>query len=114
MSKVSIRSIINATSQFYDIPVDQLLSRTRVRRISRVRQVAHYIAIKDFKYSYTKVGNYFGFDHTTVVHSVRAINKRGLPKEHRDWIRVNAEHRDSYSKQLIRESVERMHSDGAA
>lgn len=114
MSKVQLKHLVAATAEFYNVPVPELMSKSRRRPVTHTRQVISHVAVRCFGYSLTQVGRYLDCDHTSVLHGVRAVEKREVPEVHISWITANAEHRDNYSKQLMRQSVERMHNNGAA
>jgi chromosomal replication initiator protein len=70
-----VRKIQQATAAFYDIPVDQLRGRSRLRRFAEARQVAMYLAKNRTAHSYPALGSIFGRDHTTVLHAVVKVEK---------------------------------------
>lgn len=77
MNQVSVRDIIAATSSHYRISVKEFLSKTRRREIAWPRQVAMYLTQKITERSTPEIGGYFrGVDHTTVLYSIKSVNKR--------------------------------------
>ena len=74
--KVTPRKIIEAVAQEYDIPADSLRSKTRISRVVRARQIAMFLCREMTDLSLVMVGKQFGGrDHSTVLHSVRKIEK---------------------------------------
>jgi chromosomal replication initiator protein len=79
----SVRNQIIAEVLPPGISCAEVLSQTRNRRIARVRQaaMARLRAITDAdgqpRYSFPAIGRAFDRDHTTVIHALRAVEKRG-------------------------------------
>ncbi|PIE21329.1 MAG: chromosomal replication initiator protein DnaA [Arachnia propionica] len=72
---VDADAIMKATSNYFDISVEDLTSSSRVARIANARQIAMYLCRELTDLSLPKIGARFGGrDHTTVLHSVRKIN----------------------------------------
>ncbi len=74
--KVSIAQIQLAVATFYDLSVEQLLSRRRTRNIVRPRQIAMYLSKHMTTCSLPMIGGRFeGRDHATVIHADKQITK---------------------------------------
>lgn len=58
------------------ITTDQLMGRSSARLIAHARQDAMRRIREALGYSYPRIGRFFGRDHTTVVHGVRASAAR--------------------------------------
>lgn len=56
-------------------------------KYARIRQVAMYAARAILQASYPEIGKSFGKDHTTVIHSVREVQKL-VDREHQETIRI--------------------------
>jgi chromosomal replication initiation ATPase DnaA len=61
--------------------------RTRLRRVTEVRQVTFYLLKRKTRMSYQKIGNLFGLTHATVLHGVKLIkvlseNDRNFKKKY--------------------------------
>ncbi len=66
----SVKDVIRAVSEFYNIDEASLFEKTRKKEIVKPRQIAMYILREDFNVSYPTIGEKFGGrDHTTVIHS---------------------------------------------
>lgn len=67
---VSPEQIIIAVCDYFKITEERLKERLRKRELVLARQIAMYMMCKFcYKISLKSIGNHFGFDHTTVVHS---------------------------------------------
>lgn len=60
----------------YGVTVQQLKGEGQGRWISHPRQEAMWRMRKETPNSTTKIGQFFGRDHTTVIHAVKAHERR--------------------------------------
>ncbi len=75
--RVDADSIMNATSKYFSISLEELTGASRVATIASARQIAMYLCRELTEMSLPKIGAKFGGrDHTTVLHSVRKINEK--------------------------------------
>lgn len=75
--RVDADSIMNATSQYFNISLEELTGASRVATLASARQIAMYLCRELTEMSLPKIGAKFGGrDHTTVLHSVRKINEK--------------------------------------
>ena len=65
--------ILQTVSNFYSMPVDQILANKRSKDTVRPRQMAMYLVRKLTNYSLPEIGKVFGRDHTTVMHACNKI-----------------------------------------
>jgi chromosomal replication initiator protein len=73
---VSLKKVLKAAANFYDISEKDILSQNRKRDIARPRQVVMYLLREDLKYSYPLIGTKIGGrDHTTVIHACSKISQ---------------------------------------
>ena len=73
----SIQVIIDSVTRYYDVKLTDLLSKRRHKSITVPRQVCMWLARRHTRFSLEEIGGYFGGrDHTTVMHAIRAINRR--------------------------------------
>jgi hypothetical protein len=73
---VSIRKIIKACAQHYDVTELQIISQRREKEFVQARHVAMYLAKEMTPCSFPEIGRRFGNrDHTTVLHGVRKITR---------------------------------------
>jgi len=60
--------------EYFDVPYDKLLQKTRKREIVQARQITMYLAKAFTKNSLKTIGEHFGGrDHTTVIHSCQTV-----------------------------------------
>ena len=73
--RLRIDEIQLAVASQYGITRSELLSSNRTAKISRIRQVAMYLAVVLTKRSFAKIGRHFGGrDHTTVMYAESRIS----------------------------------------
>ncbi len=76
-SQVTLQHIISAVTAHYDVKLSELQSKSRQKSIAEPRQVCMYLARKRTRFSLQETGGYFGGrDHTTVMHSIKAVEVR--------------------------------------
>ncbi len=74
--RVTIETIVEAVTSFYDVSLSGLQSKRRHRSIALPRQVCMYLARKFTRYSLEEIGGYFGGrDHTTVIYAVKTVTE---------------------------------------
>ncbi|HRO41680.1 MAG TPA: chromosomal replication initiator protein DnaA [Flavipsychrobacter sp.] len=72
--EVTIESIQKMVCEYFHLPYDRLLAKTRKREVVQARQITMYLAKKFTKSSLKNIGEHFGgFDHTTVIHSCQTV-----------------------------------------
>jgi chromosomal replication initiator protein len=72
---VSIVQIQKVVSDYFNMDVETLQSKTRKRHIVQARQIAMYFAKKMTKYSLASIGKQIGSrDHATVLHACKTVN----------------------------------------
>ncbi len=75
--RVDADSIMNATSVYFNLSLEELTGASRVATVASARQIAMYLCRELTEMSLPKIGAKFGGrDHTTVLHSVRKINEK--------------------------------------
>ena len=73
---VSIENIKKTVCDYFKINIHEMLSQRRSRYLVRPRQIAMYLTKNLTSKSLPDIGREFsGRDHTTVIHSVKTINK---------------------------------------
>ena len=69
-----ISEIQYAVAQHFGVPMIEMVSHRRARRVARPRQVAMYLSRELTPLSLPAIGRHFGNrDHTTVMHACRRI-----------------------------------------
>lgn len=72
--EITIDTIQKMVCEFFDVPYDKLLQKTRKREIVQARQITMYLAKAFTKNSLKTIGEHFGGrDHTTVIHSCQTV-----------------------------------------
>ncbi len=80
--RITPRMILDATSEMFGHPVEELCGKSRSRPLVQARQVGMYVFRELTDFSYPAIGRVFGDrDHTTVMHAVEKISQ--LMKERR-------------------------------
>ena len=73
---ITVDKIQNTVSNFFNIPLAEMLSQRRSRPLARPRQIAMYFAKKLTTRSLPEIGRRFANrDHTTVIHAVKTITR---------------------------------------
>lgn len=72
---LSLETIIELTASHFGISLEDIHSNSRSKRICYPRQIAMYLCRTFTDHSLPKIGEAFGKDHTTVMHSYEKIEK---------------------------------------
>tara|TARA_E500000331_G_scaffold191479_1_gene184188 strand:+ start:241 stop:1629 length:1389 start_codon:yes stop_codon:yes gene_type:complete len=73
---ITVDKIQNVVSNYFNIPLSDMLSQRRSRPLARPRQIAMFLAKKMTTRSLPEIGRRFANrDHTTVIHAVKTINR---------------------------------------
>lgn len=88
---IKIERIIEEIARTYHVSAYEILSSRRTSQIVTARQTAMFVAKEITDLSYQAIGESFGKDHTTVLHSVRNVERK---------IKEN-----SYEKEVIEEII---------
>ncbi len=75
--------IIQAVAEFYGIRVEDILGKAQTKECALPRQLAMHICREKLKMPFMKIGELFARDHSTVMASVKHIQK-SLEKDTRD------------------------------
>lgn len=71
---ITPRQLIQAIAAYYDLQIDELLGKSREKRLALPRQIVMYIMREEMKTSYPSIGNELGGrDHTTAMHAYGKI-----------------------------------------
>ena len=74
--EITAQQIINATADYYDFNVEDLMSKSRSRNLVTARQIAMYLLRELTEMSLPKIGQELGGrDHTTVIYAERKIRE---------------------------------------
>lgn len=76
-STLNIDKIQDIVSEFFSIPKDLLMKKTRTKEIADARAVAMYLCTTQLKATTTSIGVHFGGrEHSTVSHAANKIQKK--------------------------------------
>ena len=74
--KTTYQLILRSVSDFYGIPLNDLVKRSRKKEIVRPRQIAMFLLREEAKFSFPEIGSKLGGrDHSTVIHAYEKIKK---------------------------------------
>ncbi len=85
---VTVPNIQKIVAEYYQVRLQDLLSKRRVRSLARPRQMAMALSKELTEHSLPEIGEGFGGrDHTTVLHACRTIRKfcETDPRMRQDW-----------------------------
>ncbi|MBF0388224.1 MAG: chromosomal replication initiator protein DnaA [Candidatus Omnitrophica bacterium] len=72
---ISLEMIQQVVAEHYKVTINELKSKKRTQNIALPRQIAMYLMRKLTRHSLPEIGNAFGKDHTTVIHSYKKIEE---------------------------------------
>jgi len=72
-----VRDCIRAASLAFHVGELEIRGRDKAQRVAHPRQAAMWLARKEGGFSYPRIGAFFGRDHSTVIHGVKAVEARG-------------------------------------
>jgi chromosomal replication initiator protein len=72
---VTPQRVVAEVSRFFGIPIQELMGRSRSRDCSTPRKIAMHLCRSQLQLPYTRIGELFGRDHSTVMTSVRHIQR---------------------------------------
>ena len=78
---LSPEKIISAVSTIYGIRNEDLLGKSQSQECSLPRQIAMYLCRQELKLPFQSIGQIFGRDHSTVMASIRQVEKKLEEKE---------------------------------
>ena len=77
----SIKRVLEATATYYQLSLDDLLSRRRTQKIARARQIAMYLAREETQASLPQIGEALGGrNHSTILYGYKKIAQK-LPDD---------------------------------
>lgn len=72
--EITIETIQKMVCEYFDVPFEKLLQKTRKREIVQARQITMFLSKAFTKNSLKTIGEHFGGrDHTTVIHSCQTV-----------------------------------------
>ena len=73
--KLTPQKIIYGVAEHYGIRAEDILGVSQTRESTLPRQLAMYLCRKELKLPYQKIGDIFERDHSTVMTSIKVIEK---------------------------------------
>ena len=73
--KISDEQVIKAVANFFNVPMEDLLTKKRKKEIVEPRQIIVYLLRELLNMSYPYIGEKIGRDHTTAIHAYEKINQ---------------------------------------
>jgi len=73
--RVSDDQVLRSVAEFFNVSVQDLLTRGRKKEVVEPRQIAMYLLRDILEMSYPYIGEKLGRDHTTAIHAVEKINQ---------------------------------------
>ena len=85
--KISSKELINIVSEFFDIPINEVMGKSREKRLVVPRQIIMFLLREELDLSYPAIGQELGKrDHTTAMHACEKVNNeiKNNPKVKKD------------------------------
>lgn len=79
--KLTYQKILSKTASYYGIRVEDILSKSQSREYVTPRKLAMYLCRKQLDLSYISIGKIFKRDHSTVITSIRDVEKNSSADE---------------------------------
>ncbi len=73
--RVNEAGVLKAVAEYFNITIQDIISRNRRKEIVEPRQIAMYLLRDICDLSYPYIGEKLGRDHTTAIHSYEKINR---------------------------------------
>ena len=70
------QTIIQAVAEFYGVPSGEILGKSQVQNCVLPRQIAMHLCRQELKIPYLRLGELFHRDHSTVMSSVKQVQKK--------------------------------------
>src|SRR3546814_18496658 len=82
-------------SDYFEIPVKSVKSKSRKREIVQARQISMYLAKSHTKASLKSIGQFFGGrDHSTVIYACQTVDDLiDTDKKFKSWVQRSEERR---------------------
>jgi chromosomal replication initiator protein len=74
-NSLTAEEIAKAVANHYGVRYEDILGKSQTREMALPRQMAMYLCRERLKLTYQKIGEIFGRDHSTVMSSVKLIEK---------------------------------------
>jgi chromosomal replication initiator protein len=81
ITQITAETIAEESAAYFGIKKEDILGKSQSREYAYPRQIAMFLCREKLKLAYQKIGEIFGRDHSTVMSSVRQIQKNSEEKE---------------------------------
>ena len=71
-----VQDIQQKVGEFYGLKLEDFKARKRTKAIAFPRQIAMYLCRRELKTAFQGIGQIFGRDHSTVMTSIKQIEKK--------------------------------------
>ena len=75
MERKTAKGALRVISETHGVGMDELFSANRTRRVSRARWHAFDLLRSDMHWSFPRIAQFFGVDHTTVLHGISRLRE---------------------------------------
>lgn len=72
---ITKKDIVGSVIGFFEITKEDLMSKSRKKKVALPRQITMFLFKRELKMSYPEIGEYFKKDHTTALHAFNKISK---------------------------------------
>lgn len=79
--EITVEKIIKSVASHYGVRSEDILGKSQLKEVTFPRQVAMYLSRKKLNLPYQKIGQLFKRDHSTVMSSIKQIQKALEEKE---------------------------------
>ncbi len=87
--QIHLSKILSAVSNYYEIPISKIKSKTRKAEVVKARQMYFYMARVLTTYSLSKIADNVYRDHATALHGIKTIqNELEIYKELQEDIEI--------------------------
>ena len=73
--RVTPEMVINAVARRYSVSYSDILSSKRTSNVALARMIAMYLTRELTEFSLPSIGDFFGRNHSTVIHAVNKIKE---------------------------------------
>lgn len=80
-TKLTPEKIVKQVAAYFGIKELDILGKSQVHEYSLPRQIAMHLCHSKLKMAYLRIGRFFSRDHSTVMFSIKQINKKRLDPE---------------------------------
>jgi chromosomal replication initiator protein len=75
-NQLTPEKVIATTAEEFEISANEILGKAQTQDLSLARQIAIYLCRKNLALSYVKIGKIFSRDHSTIMSSIKVIEKK--------------------------------------